>query len=184
MNYENITDAKMAFVDGEDNTSGIAEVAYFIPKSWLATLAAPAADPTTAAALVEITTDHVMAAGKAPIELQMLYDKSGFDGDLQGEVLSKIWHQGPARLFLPNINAGALGTAGMIKNYRGIVLFKRIGSSEFFQIGSADIMARVAAGGVSTGTGPTGEPGIFVEFESYSNMPLFIYRGELPVEGV
>jgi len=181
MNYENITDAKLAFVDGEDNTSGIAELAYFIPYSWLATIGAPASPATTAASLVEITSNHIMKAAKAPIEMQPLFDKSGFDGALEGEVLSKIWKQGPARFFLPNLNAAALGTAGMIKNYRGIVLFKRSGGGDFFQIGSADITAKVANGGVSTGTGPTGEPGVFVEFEAYSTMPLYIYKGEFPV---
>lgn len=184
MNYSNITDAAMTFVDGEDNTSGIAEIAYFLPYSWVQSLAKPAAEPTTVAALVEIVGDHVMKAGKAPVALEMLYDKSGFDGTMEGEILSKIFKQGPARFFLPNINAGALGTAGMIKNFRGIVLFKRIGSDDFFQIGSEEIKARVANGGVSTGTGPTGEPGIFVEFEAYSHMPLFIYQGELPVAPV
>lgn len=182
--YENITDAKLQFIDGLDNTSGVAEVGYFIPLSWMQTVAAPLADGTTAASLVEITTAHIMNVGKAPIEMQMLFDKSGVDGAMEGEVLSKIFKQGPARCFLPNINATALGTAGMIKNYRGIFLFKRIGGGDFFQIGSKEISAKVANGGVTFGTGPTGEVGVFVEFEAYSAMPMFVYQGELPVVGV
>lgn len=181
--YSNITDAKLAFVDGLDNTSGIAERGYFIPLSWLKTEAVPDEEGTTAASLVEITGDHVMETGKAPIEMQMLYEKSGVDGSLEGEVLSKIFKQGPARAFLPNINATALGSAGMIKNYRGIFLFKRIGGGHFYQIGSGVISAKVANGGVSFGEGPTGEPGVTVEFEAYSVMPMYIYKGELPVEG-
>lgn len=182
--YSNITDAKLQFVDGLDNTSGIAEKAYFIPLSWLKTEAVPLDSGTTAASLVEIEEDHVMEVGKAPIEMQMIYEKSGVSGGLEGEILSKIFKQGPAKVFLPNINATALGSVGMIKNYRGIFLFKRIGGGDFFQIGSGVISAKVANGGVSFGEGPTGEPGITVEFEAYSVMPMYVYKGELPVEGV
>ena len=73
--YSNITDAKLEFVDGLDNTSGIAEKAYFLPLSWIQTEAVPAAEGTTAASLVEIADGQVMKAGKAPVELDALVKK-------------------------------------------------------------------------------------------------------------
>lgn len=181
--YNNITDLTQQFVDGMENASGLQEVAYFIPISWMATIAKPVEDGTTAASLVEITGPHTMKAGKAPIKIQMLYSKSGAQAEMEGEELSKVFRQGPAEFFLPNINATALGTAAAIKNYRGIVLIKRIGGGDWFQIGSEELAAQVVSGNVSFGTGPTGEVGIRSGFQAYSAVPFCIYKGELPVLG-
>lgn len=182
--YNNITDLKQEFVDGVENASGLQEVAYFIPLSWMATIGKAVADGTTAASVVEIEDDHVMKAGKSPIKIQMLYSKSGATSEMEGEELSKVFRQGPAEFFLPNINSGALGTAAAIKNYRGIVLIKRIGGGDFYQIGSEELAAQVVSGNVSFGTGPTGEVGIRTAFQAYSAVPFYVYKGELPVEGV
>ncbi|MDX3913781.1 MAG: hypothetical protein QHC79_09595 [Pseudosphingobacterium sp.] len=179
--YDNITDLKMEFVDGIENTSGIQEVAYFIPLSWMATVAEPAEDGTTAASLVEITANHVMKAGKAPIELQPMFEKSGATGAMEGEILSGVMKQGPADFFLPNLTASSLGTAGALKNYRGIVLFKRIGGGDFYQFGSKYLSAKVEAVVPNWGTGPTGEVGTKITFGAYGTMPAYIYKGELPV---
>lgn len=182
--YDSVTDLKMEFRDGQENASGIQEEAYFIPTSWMQTIAEPLPTGTTSESLVTITESHVMKAGKAPIKLQMLYDKSGAAGAMEGEILSAIMKQGPAEFFLPNLNASALGTAGAIKNYRGIVLFKRIGGGDFFQFGSKFLAARVEAIDTNWGTGPTGEVGIKLTIGAYATMPAFIYQGELPVAGV
>lgn len=184
MSYDNITDLKQEFVDGNENASGLQEIAYFIPLSWMSKIAKPVTDGTTAASIVEIEGDHEMETGKSPIKIQMLYSKSGAESALEGEELSKVFRQGPAEFFLPNINAGNLGTAAAIKNYRGIVLIKRIGGGDWYQIGSEELAAQVVDGNVSFGVGPTGEVGIRTMFQAYSHTPFFVYKGELPVEGV
>lgn len=179
-NYSNITDLKQTFVDGQENASGLQEKAYFIPLSWMSKVAKVAAEGTTAASVVEITESHEMMPGKQPIEFQMLYSKSGATAELEGEELSKVFRQGPAEFFLPNINAGNLGTAAAIKNYRGIVLIKRIGGGDFYQIGSEELAAQVVSGNVSFGNGPTGEVGIRSAFQAYSAVPFYVYKGDLP----
>lgn len=180
MNYDNITDLKAAFVDGQDNTSGISELAYFIPCSWFEDIKEPDPAATTAAGLVTITGNHVLKAGKTPIEIQPLFEKSGSTVAMEGEILSGIFNTG-AEFFLPNINAANLGTARAIKNYRGIFLVRRIGQTTgFFQIGSKEIAAYVRNIEGGLGTGPTGEVGIKFTAGAYSLAPYFVYNGELP----
>lgn len=182
MDYKNITNLALGFEDGIENASGIQEKIYFIPKSYFAEggIAKPDLAGTTSESLVEITDDHVLLAGKAPIVLEPLYDKSGVAGDAQGEVLSGIF-QSTLTAFMPQLTAKNLGSAGAIKNMRGIVLFKRVFGGDFYQIGSEEILAKPIPGGTfGTGEGPTGEPGIRIQFQGFSHMPLFVYKGELP----
>jgi len=180
MNYDNVTNLMAKFVDGEDNVSGIAELAYFIPYSWIEDMKDIDPEATTAEGVVTITGNHVLKAGKAPIEIQPLFEKSGSTFAMEGEVLSGIFNTG-AEFFLPNINAGNLGTARAIKNYRGIFLIRRIGQNAgFYQIGSKDIAGyiRNAEGGL--GVGPTGEVGVKFTAGAYGIAPYFLYMGELP----
>ncbi|WP_353183566.1 hypothetical protein [Parapedobacter lycopersici] len=178
--YDSITDLAASFKDGLDNGSGIQEIAYFIPRSWLTTIAAPDPAGTTAASLVEISGNHVLAAGKSPIRMEPLFDKSGLTGESVGEVLSSVFQTG-AEFFFPQLSATVLGTAGAIKNYRGLILLKRMAGGDWIQIGSEEILAKPIAGGAfGTGQGPTGEPGIRVNFQAHGNMPYYIYKGELP----
>src|SRR5690606_18280094 len=179
-NYDNITDLAADFVDGFDNTSGIAEQAYFIPYSWFAEIKQPDAEATTAEGVVTITESHVLKEGKQPISIQPLFEKSGSTTALEGEVLSQIFNTG-AEFFLPNVQAKNIGTARAIKNYRGIFLIRRIGQQEgFFQIGDKDIAAYIRNIEGGLGTGPTGEVGLKFTAGAYSLAPYYVYTGELP----
>lgn len=180
MDYKSIEDIALGFEDGLENASGIQEKAYFIPSSYIQTWGKPAADGTTAESLVTIATDHVLVAGKAPIQLDVLFDKSGVTGSMDGEIMSGVF-QATLETFMPQLSAKNLGSAGAIKNFRGIVLFKRTFGGDWLQIGSEEILARPIPGGTfGTGVGPTGEPGIRVNFQGHSHMPLFVYTGEFP----
>ena len=180
--YNLITDFELKFADGVDSPSGLAEEAYFIPLNWLKTIATPKPS-TTAASLVEILGHHVMQAGKKPIAMAPLYKKSGFKSTLEGEDLSKIYKQGPAEFFIPQLSAENLGTLTAIKNYRGIVLVPRAGATgEFMQIGSKGLAANVVSSEVDLGTGPTGSVGIKVVFEAYGTCPYYIYKGDVPTD--
>lgn len=180
MNYDNITDLAANFVDGHDNTSGIAEQAYFIPYSWFEDIKEPDPEATTAEGIVTITGNHVLKAGKAPISIQPLFDKSGSTTAMEGEILSGIFNTG-AEFFLPNVQAKNLGTARALKNYRGIFLVRRIGQKAgFIQIGSKDIAAYIRNVEGGLGTGPTGEVGLKFTAGAYSLAPYYIYDGELP----
>lgn len=179
MNYENITDMKVAFVDGQENPSGVGELAYLIPYSWFETIQEPTAS-TTSSSIVTITADHVLKASKAPIEVQALYEKSGMTSALEGEILSKIFKTG-VELFIPNHTAANIGTATALKNYRFILLIRRSDQNNgFLQIGSKSIAAYVEAIDANLGTGPTGEVGIKLTVGAYGKAPYLFYDGELP----
>lgn len=185
MDYKSITDVALGFEDGLENASGIQEKAYFIPSSYIETYGKPDPAGTTAASLVTIVGNHVLKASKVPIALDVLFDKSGVNGSFDGEVLSGVF-QATLECFMPQLSAQNLGSAGAIKNFRGILLFKRtFGGTDWLQIGSEEILARPIPGGTfGTGVGPTGEPGIRVNFQGHSHMPLFIYQGEFPAAPV
>lgn len=183
MGYESITNLGLSFGDGGDNASGVSEVGYFIPLSFFAAngIKKPAANSTTAEGLVTITQAHVLAASKAAIPVTPLFEKSGINWKLAGEILSKIFEQG-AEVFVPDNSAKSLGTAQAIKNYRGILLLqKNDGSGHFWQIGSEMISAKVTAADGGTGVGPTGEVGTKVTFQSHASQPVFVYTAGLPV---
>lgn len=171
----------MNFGDGAENPSGVAEVGYFIPLVWFA--AAGLKTPTegiTAESLIEITANHVLAAGKSPIPVTPLMDKSGVSWQLSGEVLSKIFEAG-AEVFVPDNSAKSLGTAAAIKNYRGILLIEKSdGSGHFWQLGSASLTAKVTNIAGGTGQGPNGEVGSRVTFQSFGKVPVYVYKGEVP----
>lgn len=186
--YDSLTDLGLSFGDGNDNISGVAEIAFFIPFSWMKTIAKPPVKPVlpakaTAASLVQITTSHVMKPGFAPIRMIPMFDKSGITWKLAGEKLSKIFEQG-AELFCPDNSVKSLGTAAVLKTYRGILLVGKIdGSGFYWQVGSELIAATVTDIPGGTGTGPTGEVGSKVIIQSYSAVPVYSYEGEVPPVG-
>ena len=177
--YEQIGNLGLTFNDGEDSKSGLDEEAYFIPLSWLKTIA-KTKPSNTVESLTEITESHVMIAGKKPIPLTPLFKKSGFKGAYEGEELTKMIKQGPAEFFIPSLTAATIGTMAAIKNYRGIILMKRAGASDFMQIGTQGLPAYAVSGEFDTGTGPTGAVGVKVTFEAYGTVPFYMYKGEVP----
>lgn len=179
--YDSVTDIGFEFVDGQENASGIQEVAYLIPVSWMETEAVPVPGGTTSAGIVTITADHVLKTAKAALEAQPLYGKSGFNFKLSGEECSKIF-ENDVEFMIPQITAKTLGGAAAIKNYRFIVLVRRVGQQTgFWQIGCKAMPAKVqdAAGGF--GVGPTAEVGIKITLKAFDIVPVYDYQGELPV---
>ncbi|RQO65086.1 hypothetical protein DBR40_24760 [Pedobacter sp. KBW01] len=186
MDYGTITDLGLSFGDGNENPSGVAEHGFFIPLSFFVDgtgLKAPTAG-TTAASLVEITGDHVLKAGKAPIPITPLFSKSGINWESVGEELSQIFQTG-AEAFIPDNSSKSLGTGQAIKNYRGILLIgKNDGSNHFWQLGSQMIAAKVTKIQGGTGVGPTGEVGSKVTFQSHGAAPVYVYKGAVPAPAV
>lgn len=181
MCFETITDMALGYADGCENPAGIAEQAYWIPVSYFAPsgIKVPTVS-TTAASLVKITASHVLKAGKSPIPVQVLYPKSGANSSLEGEQTSKV-SKTTVELFIPNITADNLGVAKVMKNQRGILLFKGAdGGTKFWQVGTADMLADVENIDANFGTGPTGEKGIKVTIGAYGTSPYWSYEGELP----
>ncbi|MGJ1376451.1 hypothetical protein ACR79Q_09870 [Sphingobacterium multivorum] len=178
--FETITDMKLSYSDGCENPAGIVPKIYWIPRSDLASIAVPTAG-VTAASLVTITDAHVLKAGKAPIEMYGLYEKSGANSTLEGEKKSKI-AKGTLEAFIPFINAQNLGTSKIVKNQTGILLFKGAeGGPGFYQAGTEDLLVDVENIDTNFGTGPTGEKGIKVTFGWYGTSPFYRYDSELPV---
>ncbi len=181
--YSTITDAKFGFEDFQENGSGIAERAYLIPLSWIATEQVAAAS-TTSASLVEIATAHVMKVGKAPIEVVPLFDKSGATSEGIGQMLSRMFKP-TAKFFMPQISADNLGTLTALKNTRFLVLVERSSGGDLIQIGTGKLPAYIMTSPVSLGEGPEGEVGITLEVGvSASIVPFYFYKGVVPVLGV
>ncbi len=178
--YDEVTNFGLTFSDGIENQGGIQEEAYLLPISWMTNIAKP--EPNTkAASLVEIVKSHMMTTGKKPIPMTPFFKKSGMKSSLEGEECSKMFKQGPAEFFIPQVTADNLGTAAAMKNYRGIILFKRPNSdTDFIQIGSQGLPASVTNVEVDLGTGPTGPVGIKISFEACGSVPFYIYKGGLP----
>lgn len=63
--YENVVLTGLEHLDGDENPSGLQEDALICVASDMDTIAAPAANPLTPGAVVDITDDHIMKAGKA-----------------------------------------------------------------------------------------------------------------------
>lgn len=180
MNYDNINDMKAVFADGSENPSGIAEEAYFIPVSWFEDIKVPAPGALTADGIVRIAGNHVLKAGKTPILMQPLYEKSGASSSLEGEILSKIF-KSSVELFVPQVTAQNVGTVTALKNYRGILFIRRPDQETgFIQLGSKSLAVYVEAVDANFGVGPTGEPGIKITVGGYNKSPYFFYDGELP----
>jgi hypothetical protein len=179
--YDNITNLGMNWGDGNENASGVAEIGYFIPYSWLVPgtgLKKPAGG-TTAESLITITGNHVLIAGKYPIAVTPLFDKSGINWESVGEVMSQIMQQG-ADVFIPDNSVKSLGSIQALKNYAGILLIaKNDDSNHWWQIGSAKIKAKLKLAG-GTGVGPTGEVGTKVTAMCHAAAPVYIYQGEVP----
>lgn len=181
MCFDTVTGMALGFSSGCENPSGISEKAYWIPESYFTAdgIKAPVVS-TTPESLVTIATSHVLKADTAPIPVQMLYPKSGASSALEGEQTSKI-NKTTIELFIPNITAKNLGTAKVMKNQRGILLFKGAeGGPSFWQVGTADIFADVENIDTNFGVGPTGEKGIKFTISAYGTSPYWLYTGELP----
>ncbi len=180
MGYDSLTNLGFKFQDGLENPSGIQEIAYLIPVSWLATEGRPIDAPVSSSDLVKIMTDHVLLAGKAPIEAHPLFNKSGASFKLSGEELSKIFEK-DADLFVPQISAESLGSAAAIKNFRFLALIRRPGQNAgFWQIGCKAMPAKVQDIPGGLGNGPTGEPGYRIQLKAFDIVPMYDYQGELP----
>lgn len=178
--FETVTDAKLGYTDACENPAGISRKGYWIPEDYFATIAKPVPG-TTAASLVTITAPHVLKAGKTPIEMVVMYEKSGANSTLEGEKKSKV-AKGTIEMFIPYLTTTNIGTAKIIKDQSGILLFKGAeGGPGFWQAGNEDIMVDVENIDMNFGVGPTGEKGIKVTFGWYGSSPFYRYENELPV---
>lgn len=181
--YKNVTGLAFDFEEGLENASGIQEQAYLIPLSYLKTEAVPVTEGTTPESLITITGNHVLQTGKAPILCTPMFEKSGSEFDQVGEVGSALF-EAPTTFFIPQISAKTIGGAVALKNFRGIVLFRRPGETTgFWQIGTKGMPAKnqKISGGFGTGTG---EVGVKMLVKSTDVTPYYKYDGELPTAGV
>lgn len=177
--YENVVLTGLEHLDGDENPSGLQEDALICVASDMDTIAAPAANPLTPGAVVDITDDHIMKAGKAPIAAYTMFEKSDFNSPLAGEQLSQVF-QPAMTFFLPQPSANNAVTLSILKNARLIVLFKRTLGGDFAQIGTQGLYAKVKSGSVSFGMGPTGKPGVTFVVEATSTQAFYVYKGAIP----
>jgi hypothetical protein len=182
-NFSNVQLAGLLLDEGALNTSGIQEDAFWIPLTYIATLQIPKSDPANPVEAMEITTAHVLKAGKSPIPLFTSHDKSGMDSPTVGEKFSKI-SQPVVKLFQPQPTPENAANYAVMTNQRGILLIKRAIGGDYIQIGNKGLLAVVKEGSVKFGDGPTGAPGIEFQIEASSVMPYYVYKAALPVAGV
>jgi hypothetical protein len=180
--YSNVTNLGLEYEGGLENASGIQEEAWLIPLSYLQTEAKPVPG-TTPESLVTIATNHTLKTGKAPIPCTPMFSKSGHEFKSAGEVGS-LMLEGDLVFFVPTISAKTLGGVVVLKNFRGIVLFRRPGQiSGFWQMGSKGMPAKTSAVSGGFGTG-TGEVGTKLTLSNTDVSTLYEYTAELPVVGV
>jgi len=179
-NYSTVTNLGLVYTEGLENPSGIQEEAFLIPLSYLKTEAKPLADGLTAESLVTITTSHTLLPGKSPIPCTPMFEKSGSEFESVGEIGSALM-DGKVTFFVPELSAKSLGSIVILKNFRGLVLFRRPGQTTgFWQVGSKGMPAKTQkiTGGFGTGTGEVGHK---LELKATDVSAAYEYTGELPV---
>jgi hypothetical protein len=182
-NFSNSQLTGLLLEEGALNTSGIQEDGFWIPLAYIAALKTPKDNPATPLEAMQITEAHVLKAGKSPIPVFTMHDKSGMDSPTVGEKFSKI-SQPVVKLFTPQPSDENVANYAVMTNQRGILLIKRAIGGSYKQIGNKGLMAVVKEGSVKFGDGPTGAPGIEFQIEASSVMPFYSYTAELPTAGV
>ncbi|MES2810023.1 MAG: hypothetical protein V4619_15435 [Bacteroidota bacterium] len=181
--YDGVTLTALSHVDGDENPSGVGELAYLMRYSDMATIQEPTIS-TSPESVLTISGTHTMKASKSPITCEPVFEKNDFESPLQGEVYSKIWNP-KLTLFMAQPSIAAAGGISALKNARLIALFRRPGqTTNYQQIGGKAMAAKIAEGSVKFGKGPTGEPGIMFVLEAHSTQPFYYYTGTVPVTGV
>ncbi|WP_285055149.1 hypothetical protein [Pedobacter ginsengisoli] len=179
-NYSGIAGLKFEVQDGLENPSGIKEQAYLFWRNSIETEALPSAVGTTAASIVTITTDHILKDGTYGIPCQPMYEKSGLAFKLAGEVGSKIMET-DIELFVPQVEADAIGGIVSLKNFRGILFIRRPSQTTgFIQVGSKEMTLKMQDIPGGLGTGPGGEVGYKLTLKAYDFTPWYVYEGDLP----
>lgn len=177
--YANVVLTSLNQVDGAENPSGLQEDSYLLIVSEVATWGQPIADPLNPAAVLTIPTNHVMVAGKAPIPVYSMFDKSDFESPLAGEKGAMIF-QPAATFFIPQPTDNNAALLSILKNCRLVALVTRTQGGGFMQIGTKELSARIKSGSVMAGKGPTGIPGVTFVVEATSIHPYYKYTGTLP----
>ena len=179
--YSNVVLNGLLHDDGAENPAGVAELAYILLYGDILTLQEPTIS-TTAASLLTIATAHVMKTGKSPIPANPIYEKSDFESALEGEIYSKVFNP-KLTLFLAQATIDNAGGFSAVKNARMIVLFKRPGDVNFYQLGGKFLAGKIGDGSVKFGKGATGEVGVTFTVMAHNPQPFFYYTASLPVIG-
>jgi len=180
--YSGVVLTGLSHDDGAENAAGVAELAYLLRYGDILTLQ-EATIGTTAASILTISATHVMKTGKAPIPVETIYEKSDFEAAMEGEVYSHMFNP-KVTIFMAQPTIDNVGGFSSLKNSRLVLLMRRPGdTTNFYQVGSKFLPAKIMTGSVKFGKGPTGEPGVTFTIEAHNPQPFFYYTGTLPVAG-
>ena len=112
-----------------------------------------------------------------------MFEKSELESALSGEPYSHVWMT-QVKFFMPQPGEQNSVNLSILKNRRFIILIKRTGATNYIQIGTQGLYAKLKAGGkLSFGMGPTGAPGIEFQIEAPGVHPFLVYTATLPVTG-
>lgn len=161
----------------EDNMGGTAQVIYYAPVRDILTIQKPVNNPTTMAALAEITTAHVMKTGKKFTRLYVTMDTGEINDEPTGERDAR-GIKSTCKIKHPGQTSDILGLVNQAKNDRFIFLIP-LADGKVRQLGSDQFYAEFI-GKVGTGTNSGGYRGVEGEITAFGPK-LLLYTAAIPL---
>lgn len=170
---------ELEWADGQINPSGIKNIVYYAPKSWIKTFPRITNPVTTTAENMVVDGDFEMEAGKTFLRL---YSTQGL-GKVYWEPLGEKDHKmfvNKGTFSFPDISTAARSLAKQLINANVVVIVPLPHETEkrYIMLGDADYDVTVSIKGDS-GDKPGSDKGISFEIEAPCTTPLPGYAGAL-----
>ncbi|HNX87694.1 MAG TPA: hypothetical protein PKH58_01315 [Paludibacteraceae bacterium] len=170
---------QLEWLDGQINPSGIKNIVYFAPKSWIKTIPRVTTPVATSTENVVVSGDFIMESGKTFLRLYSTQGKGKVSWEPSGEKDHKIFLNKGIFSF-PDISVAARSMAKQLINSNVVIIVPLPHETEkrYIMLGDADYDVTVSIKGDS-GDKPGSEKGITFEVEAPCTTPLPGYAGEL-----
>lgn len=167
--------AKIGNPIGTPNPGGLVEEYHFYAsKEDFNVIAEPSASPSAVADLVNITTNHTFKTGKCFREIYCTLDKGMVDSEEVGDLDGGMWrHVG--KIFIPGVDATALGIFTQLRYDKGIWLFKTP-DGKLLQVGNKMFGAN-HSGKFGTSQNAQGVRGTELTVTAMASAILYLYTG-------
>lgn len=172
--------ADINFPIGSVNPSGIADIAYFAPKTDIAawpTIEDPDAEEATVDLTANYSGDFTMAAGKTFLKIYSTQGKGKVTAEPIGETDCKMYNN-IATLKYPKINKEIRAFAKAAANGDFVFVIKHDG--KFFVIGNKDYRCDISPS-FDTGDAAGSDKGGTITITCPDVTPMPEYTGELPL---
>lgn len=173
--------------DGRNNTPGIQQNIYMALKRDIATIPKPIiTDPLligdqNASKLVTITDNIVMNSYKQFRKLYSTLEAGELRSALQGERDGKSF-KAELETFMPGSKAEFFGFVSLIKNSTLLALIPDM-DDQTYMLGDEKFGLQLINFQWGTGKGPSDRKGGTLTFDFNSNVPLYIFEGQVDLKG-